>query len=209
MGYESGKSFNYGNSVEGFAGGYTGAYPGYTGPGIPDITRVRNPRQPDTNNYLSSNYFKLEITRLPTVTYFCQSASLPSLTLTPVEQPTALGIRQKWIGGAYSYEDLSVSFVVDENLKNWLEVYEWMESIGNLTDNETAIAGYQNDDFFSDITLMITNSAYAPKHYVQFKNAFPIALSGIQFESTASESEPVIANATFTYTSYKIKDVGS
>ena len=47
--------------------GYTGAGDGYTGPGIPDVTQVTNSRQPDTNNYLASNLFQLEITRLPTV----------------------------------------------------------------------------------------------------------------------------------------------
>ena len=52
-----------------YDGGYTGAIVGYTGPGIPDITRVSNPRQPDNNNYLATNYFKMEITRLPLVTY--------------------------------------------------------------------------------------------------------------------------------------------
>ena len=32
------------------------------------------------------------------------------------------------------------------------------------------IAGYQSDDFFSDIILMITNSSYKPKNYIHFKS---------------------------------------
>ena len=207
MAYESEKAYDYEGAVDGFAGGYTGSWPGYTGEGIPDITRVRNPRLPDTNNYLSSNFFKLEITRLPTVTYFCQSANLPSLSLTPVEQPSTLGLRPKLMGGQYAYEDLTVNFLVDEKLKNWLEVYEWMESIGNLNDNESAISGKITQDFFSDITLLITNSSYKPKFRVEFKDTFPIALSGIQFNSTSMDTEPVVASATFSFTTYKIKSV--
>ena len=186
--------------------GYTGDT-GYTGPGIPDVTRVSNPRQPATNNYLASNHFQLEITRLPTVTYFCQTASIPSLTLTPTEQPTALGLRAKWVGGQYMFEDLTVSFIVDENMKNWIEVFEWMESIGNMEGYNEVIDDRQSVDFFSDILLIITNSTYKPKYYVQFKNAFPTALSAIEFNSTAMETEPIIANATFSYTSYKITAV--
>ena len=207
MGYESDTAYNYEGSLVGFDGGYTGAYPGYTGPGIPDITRVRNSRQPDTNNYLSTNYFQLEITRLPTVTYFCQSVNLPSLTLTPAEQPTPLGLKARWVGGQYTYEDLTVSFLVDEDLKNWLEVYEWMETISNLDDNQTVISGQQTKDFFSNILLTITNSAYKPKFHVHIQDAFPIALSGIEFNSTTPETEPVVAQATFTFTNYRIKSV--
>ena len=196
----------YQQAIEGYSySGYTGSYPGYTGEGIPDITRVRSGRQPDTNNYLGVNYFQLEITRTPTVTYFCQTASLPSLTLTPVEQPSTLGLRPKWIGGQYAYEDLQVSFLVDEDMKNWMEVYRWMEEIGNLGDMDNVIAGEQNMDFFSDITLLVTNSSYKPQYRVQFKKAFPIAISGINFNTASMDTEPILATATFTYDNYTIK----
>ena len=196
----------YEQAIVGYShSGYSGDYPGYTGPGIPDITLARSNRQPDTNNYLGVNYFQLEITRTPTVTYFCQTANLPSLTLTPVEQPSTLGLRPKWIGCQYAYEDLQVSFLVDEDMRNWLEVYRWMEEIGNLENNDSVIAETQTMDFFSDITLLITNSSYKPKYRVQFKKAFPIAISSIQFNTASMDTEPIIATATFTYDSYTIK----
>jgi len=180
---------------------------GYTGPGIPDVTRVANPRQPDTNNYLATNYFQLEITRLPTVTYFCQSVNLPGVSLSPVDLPTALGTRPKFVGGAYDFEQLSVQFMVDENMKNWLEVFDWMKSIGNMEDYDSVIASSQTQDFFSNITIMIMNSTYKPKYYVRIKEAIPISLSGIDFTSVSSETEPVIATATFAYMSYDIKTI--
>jgi len=201
-----------------YEGGYTGAKAGYTGPGIPDVTRVSDPRQPDTNNYLSSNYFKLEITRLPLVTYHCQSANLPSLTLTPTEQGNPTGTPIKWIGGRYVWEDFTVSFVVDEDMKNWIEVFEWMEDIAIMTDVKNTMnyrPSYefhraergplgQLDDYFSNAQLIITNSSYKPKLTVSITDMFPTALSGIQFNSTNTDNEPVIATATFAYTYYTI-----
>tara|TARA_R100000008_G_scaffold80194_1_gene62416 strand:- start:3487 stop:4128 length:642 start_codon:yes stop_codon:yes gene_type:complete len=204
-----------------YEGGYTGEKTGYTGPGIPDITRVTNPRQPDTNNYLSSNYFKLEITRLPLVTYHCQSANLPSLSLTPTEQTNPTGTPIKWVGGRYIWEDFTVSFVVDEDMKNWIEVFEWMEDIAIMTDNKRTMnyelnsSGYefhrtgrsspgQLGDYFSNASLIITNSSYKPKLTVHITDMFPTALSGIQFNSTNSDNEPIIATATFAYTYYTI-----
>ena len=190
-----------------FQGGYTGERDGYTGPGMPDVAKRLYPTQPDTNNYLSSNYFQLEITRLPTLTYFCQSTSIPSLTLTPVEQPTAFGLRPKFVGGQYSFEDLVVNFVVDEKMRNWYEVYDWMKSIGNMDKYSDAIDRTQTGDFFSDIVLTITNSAYKPQYYVRFRDAFPIGLSSLEMNSTSTENEPVLASATFSYTSYDITEI--
>ena len=191
--------------------GYTGANAGYTGPGIPDVTRVTNPRQPDTNNYLATNYFKLEITRLPLVTYHCQSVNLPSLSLTPAEQHTSLGTTVKWIGGRYNWEDLTVNFIVDEDMKNWIEVFEWMEQIAIMTDVKNTL-NYsipnkptgQLQDYYSNARLAITNSSYKPKLQVNIVDMFPITLSGIQFNSTNTDNEPVVASVTFAYMYYNI-----
>jgi len=180
---------------------------GYTGPGIPDVTKVVNPRQPATNNYLASNFFNLEITRLPTVTYFCQSVGIPSLNLTPVDQPTPMGVYPKFIGGRYTFEDLTVNFIVDENMKNWLEVYQWMKEIGNMENTTDVIDGSQTSDFFSDILVVVTNSVYKPNLHIRFIDAFPIALSGFQFNSLATDTEPITASATFSYTLYEIDEL--
>jgi hypothetical protein len=197
----------YEEAISGYGEGYTGAYPGFTGPGNPDITRVINPRQPSTNNYLASNFFQLEITRLPLVTYFCQSANIPSLNITPAEQPVPFGTFPKRVGGRYNFEDLTVNFIVDEEMKNWLEVFRWMESIGNMEDYKKIISNSENADFFSHITLIVMNSAYKQKYHVRFNRAFPIALTGIDFTTSSSDTDPIIASATFTYDSYNIFDV--
>ena len=187
---------------------------GYTGPGIPDITRVSDPRQPDTNNYLSTNYFKFEITRLPLVTYYCQQANLPSISLTPTEQSGPFGTTSKWIGGKYTWEELNVSFIVDENMKNWIEVFEWIKEIGTMTDFTSNITAQQSlrpsasisqfEDYFSDAKILITNSSYKSKLVVNLVDIFPISLSGIQFNSTNTDNEPAIANVSFAYTYYTI-----
>jgi hypothetical protein len=191
--------------------GYTGEIVGYTGPGIPDVTRVTDPRQPDTNNYLSTNYFKLEITRLPLLTYYCQSVNLPSLSLTSAEQGTSTGTTVKWIGGRYTWEELNVTFLIDEDMKNWLEIFEWMEEIAVMTDVKNTMnskmigkSGWQIDDYFSNAQLAITNSSYKPKLIVDIIDIFPISLSGIPFNSTNTDNEPATGTVTFAYTYYNI-----
>lgn len=178
---------------------------GYTGAsaGIPDITYVNNPRQPDTNNYLGNTYFRFEFTRLPTVTYFCQRVNLPAISFTHAELPTPLGLTSKVPGGKYEYEQLTVSFMVDEDMKNWLEVYNWMRSIGNLDDIKHHIGNHH--DKYSDARIIITNSAFKPNISVRIRGVFPVALSGIDFDSTTTETETVIATGTFNFTHYEIE----
>ena len=181
----------------------SGTY-GYTGPGIPDINRVTNPRQPDTNNILNSNYFKFEFTRLPTMTYFCQRVNMPSVSLSVVDQRTRFGLRNKYVGGDYTFEELSVEFIVDEKMLNYKEIYEWMRSIGNMENYDDVIDKEQTPDFFSDARLIITNSSFKEQIHVVMKETFPIALSGLNFDSTLGESQPLIAVATFALRNYNI-----
>ena len=82
-----------------------------------------------------------------------------------------------------------------------------MKSIGNMEKYSDTIDRTQTGDFFSDITLTITNSAYKPQYYVRFVDAFPIGLSSLEFNSTSTENEPIIGNVTFSYTSYDITTI--
>ena len=170
--------------------------------GVPDLDYSKNPRQPDTNNYLANNFFKLEFTRLPTVTYFCQQVNLPSLTYDAVNFPTTLGIPHVAPGGRFTYDDLVVQFIVDEDMKNWIEVYEWMQSIGVLNDINDTIP---HNDKFSNVKLTVMNSAYNPNLQITFYDVFPIGLSGIEFNSSLPDTIPIVASATFGFNYYKIK----
>jgi len=109
-----------------------------------------------------------------------------------------------------------VSFLVDEDMKNWIEVFEWMKSIGLMIDSKDTLnyktpgrPSGQFEDYFSDAYLAITNSSYKPKIQVRIHEMFPTSLTGIQFNTTNSDNEPVIATATFAYTYYTIESLSS
>jgi len=160
--------------------------------------------QPRTNNYLATNFFQLEITNFPTVTYFCQSVNLPSLTASVVEVPVVgMGLPVKSPVGRYSYENMSVSFLVDENMENWLEVYNWMTEM-RAFDTDCAEKDYE--DLFSDATLKIMDGSYTPIKTVTVQDMFPVGISGVQFSSVVVDTEPVIATATFAFTKYEIEN---
>lgn len=100
------------------------------------------------------------------------------------------------------FDELSITFVVDEEMKNWLEIFNWMRSTTN-------VEGY--DEFKSINThtctanLLILNSSKNPKINVTFEGLFPRTLGSIDFTSTVIDPEPFQCTATFSYRNYNIE----
>ena len=182
---------------------------GYTADNFHSVSSVyqaSEQRQPNTDNPMMNTAFRFIMAKVPLMTYFCQRVNLPSLNLEGVEQPTRFGARLYKAGDGYNYEDLSVEFIVDEDMKNWLEIYEWLRSCGSITDAKE----FKNrEQHTTDAELVILNSAYKAIKSVSFHDIIPTSISSIQFDSTTTETEPIIATATFKFSSYEINSIQS
>lgn len=172
--------------------------------GISEYYESADNRQPITDNYLNNNSFKFSIGKVPLVTYFCQKANVPALSFGFVEQPTKFGTRLQLSGTQYDFDTLEVSFIVDENLQNYMEIYDWMRSMGIAEDDASYIDPSRHQ---SSAELLILSSAYNPIYSVQFTGVFPINLSSIDFDSSVTETEPVVVTATFQYRTFNITPV--
>ena len=165
---------------------------------------------PETHNPLLANYFQFVLNRVPNMVYFCQSAILPGVVSTMDFQPTSLGYPIKVPTGATRFEDLTLTFKVDENLTNWLEIKNWAEGLGNYSDDADTLP-YHNvrnlvkNGKTSEGRLLITNSSYKPKFAVNFRRLFPLSLSGIQFRATEVESVEVVGTVIFSFTDYTVE----
>ena len=164
--------------------------------------------------------FKLVITKTPKVDFLCQSANIPSISMGTAIQPTYL----KDIavpGDKVLYDDLSIRFLVDEKMENYLAIHKWITGLGypenlgqydQLRKDDRRTDGRVGDDGdpryfeFSDATLQILNSNYKPSVLINFKDAFPISLSTLDFDVTARDYSYFTAEVTFKYTIYNITD---
>jgi len=179
-------------------------------------------KQPSNINFLSTTQFKFEITNCPAVQFFCQSANVPGITLSTAEQSTrynAIPIP----GDEVSYNDLNIKFIVDENITNYLEIHRWIRHLGhpyNLQELYTAqnntetsllyYTGYAKEgSIYSDASLTILNSNFIPKFKIIFKDIFPIYISDMVFDSSTTELNYIIADATFKYTIYDIVSINN
>ncbi len=164
--------------------------------------------------------FKLVLTKTPKVDFLCQSANIPQISMGTAIQPTYL----KDIpvpGDKVLYDDLSVRFLVDEKMENYLAIHKWItglgypESIGqyrqlkkddNRTDSLVADKGDPLYFQYSDATLQVLNSNYKPSVLINFKDAFPVSLSTLDFDVTTRDYNYFTAEVTFKYTIYNITD---
>ena len=177
-------------------------------------------KQIANRNYMSPLGFKLVLTKTPKVDFLCQSANIPSISMGTAIQPSYL----KDIpvpGDKVLYDDLSVRFLVDEKMENYLAIHKWItglgypESIGqyrqlkkddNRTDSLVADKGDPLYFQYSDATLQVLNSNYKPSVLINFKDAFPVSLSTLEFDVTTRDYNYFTAEVTFKYTIYNITD---
>lgn len=165
------------------------------------------PGQPANTNPLQTTGFQFVIHRLPNVVFFGQSANLPGLTFGVVEQPTSLSITIPIPGDTIQFEDLSLKFMVDENLVDWLEVYNWILALSRIKELSLGDVGGQSARV-SDATLFILTSSRNVNIKVFFKDLFPTNLSGIEFDATVTDLDPIIGEATFKFCYYDVEVIG-
>lgn len=167
---------------------------------------------PINKNFLSQLNFQFNIKRAPSVNYHIQSATLPGLSLDSVETANPL-VSIPHAGDHIYYEELGIQFKVDEELRNYLEIHNWIRKLGFPTGNAeyrelSEIPQWDGTGLKSDLTLMITNSLKNIRFQVIFVDAFPISLSNLQFDTTAEGVEYLEAFAAFRYTYYDILPAG-
>ena len=177
-------------------------------------------KQIANRNYMSPLGFKLILTKTPKVDFLCQSANIPQISMGTAIQPSYL----KDIpvsGDKVLYDDLNVRFLVDEKMENYLAIHKWITGLGypdslgqysQLRKDDIRTNASASDDGdpryfeFSDATLQILNSNYKPSVLVNFKDAFPISLSTLEFDVSNRDYSYFTAEATFKYTIYEITD---
>jgi hypothetical protein len=157
--------------------------------------------QIDNPNLLSAPAFKFSFTRLPALSYNTFQANLPGVAMTEVEFPNPhTPIYHP--GDVLNYETLDINFIVDEDMENYIEIHNWLRQLGfpNTHNEFKEVDGNE----FSDCSLTILTNKYNANLRVLFKDAFPIALSELTFDSQVESIEPITATGTFRYTTYEI-----
>ena len=182
------------------------------------LAAERVSRQVENRNFLSPTGFRFIVKRCPKSAFFCNQANIPSIDLGIALQPNYL--RDIPIpGDKLEFGDLTIRFLVDEDLTNYVEIQNWMRGLGfpesgqEFRDLESEGKDYGiiptegGDNIYSDGTLQILSNNLVPKFQVMFSDLFPYSLTTINFDATDTDIEYFTAEASFKYTMYNLTDM--
>tara|TARA_E500000318_G_C3497053_1_gene186842 strand:+ start:280 stop:870 length:591 start_codon:yes stop_codon:yes gene_type:complete len=184
-------------------------------------------RQPTVTDYSSPTQFRFGINQLPKVEFFTTSANLPGISLGELVIPTPY-TDIPIVGDKITYENLSISFIVDEFLENYISIHNWLIGIGfpsdrqqfttfrSTTSNTSIAGGGGNTDIgkvgkttadrplYSDATLTILSNKNNPIVEVRYSDMFPVSLSGLDYNSQEADVDYLTATIDFRYKLYEI-----
>jgi len=171
----------------------------------------------ENRNFLSPVGFKFSLKRAPGVAFFCNQANIPSMDLGIAEQPTYLR-NIPTPGDKIQFGDLTLRFLVDEDLVNYMELQRWIRGLGypenmdefRKLEGEAVLPGnfgQAGDNIYSDGTLQILSSNLVPSFQVVFNDLFPYTLSTVTFDATDTDIEYFTADVSFKYTIYNLTDM--
>lgn len=173
---------------------------------------------PQNISALNPNGFLFSIQKYPELTYFIQEAPLPGLSLGIAMHATSVH-DIKTPGDTMEFDDIQLSFIVDENLDNYKSIYDWITGLGFPTGNKQ-FRDFVNSDrnnqgypastaqkTVSDCSLTILNSDNIAMSRFDFVDAFPTSLSGLTFQSTNNDLQYIVATVTLAYSYYTIVNV--
>lgn len=143
------------------------------------------------SNMLSPLNFGLVMERTPNVNYLVQKVQIPGLNLgtADIATPFVRIINP----GNLAYGDFQVTFKVGENMTNYMEIFNWMVTLGHPDSLD------QFDNIKSDATLFIMNSAKRPQIKIKFTDCIPTALSAINLDTTLPSVQYVDATVSFRF----------
>lgn len=167
-------------------------------------------RQPKNKNYLSQLSFAFNIHKLPNVNFFVQEANLPGFSIPDVYHPNPF-VDIPYHGDRISFDPFEIAFVIDEDLMNYREIFEWMngyafpdnyEQYKKLHDQGQQLGSGQG--LFSDASLLVGTNLKNPNIEVVFKDCFPVSLSGFIFDTTSEDVNYISCRVQFKYTSFNL-----
>ena len=192
------------------------------------------PREPTTFDYAQSNQFKVYIPIFPLVEWFVISCNVPGITMGQGVVPTPL-VDYPIVGEKLTYDQFSMTFLVDEKLKNFMELHNWLINMAppqnqdqfmartsdyvlnsgketkfyapDNTDSQTSTGNTSDRDLYCDITLFILSSKNNPVATVVMRDAFPVSLSSLDYSQQDTDTNYVQCNVSFAYPFYTLKAV--
>lgn len=161
-------------------------------------------------NFLSQLNFRFNVRKIPNVSFYVQKVNLPGVQLPAVPVPNPF-VQIPQTGDHIVYGQLSLTFRVDEDFQNWLEIYNWIKGEGfpnefpeyrSLSGGSQRVTG---TGVKSDLTLLVLNSTKNVNYEFTFIEGFPVYLSDLDFSTMDQDVDYIEAHTVFNYIDFSAK----
>jgi hypothetical protein len=174
---------------------------------------------PNELDYLRPNAFKFQVHNIPNVSYFCQAANIPEMNLPPAVQTTPF-VDIPHPGDKLDFGVLMIRFLIQEDMKNYKELYDWMVGLGFPESRDQYVKFGKTQEYRfpdispsqreglaagSDASLFLLDSNNNPITEIVFRDAFPVSLQGLDFEISSGQTDYMVGVAMFRYKDYIIE----
>ena len=184
-------------------------------------------RQPDKLDYASPTQFTFGIHQLPKVQFFVTAVNPPGLSLPQATMATPFK-DVPVMGEKLEYSNLSITFLGDEYLENYISLHNWITGSGfaskrqqfstfrDVTSNTKVLTnptpsvdkvGQASPDktMYYDAYIMILSNKNNPILQVSFQDIFPTNLGDLDFNQSATDVEYMTVTAEFAYKIYTLE----
>lgn len=167
-------------------------------------------------NLLSPTGFKLVVPGFTSIGFQCTNVNIPGISMGGPQQATPYNDFQL-TGDKLNYDDFTATFLIDEECINYSLIHNWMvgitypqkanqwrDLIQDMKDKD-----FQNDENNldqMDLYLFILNSNYNTAFKIHLVDAFPTALTPMEYTTEATDIQYLSAQVTFKYTYFKLLD---
>ena len=158
-------------------------------------------------NFLSPTNFAFTVDRLPQASYFVQDVNIPGVSMGDVEQPSPFKTIYR-PGDKLMYNELTMTVRADENMVSFIETYNWIVGLSfpdNFDQYANLLDSSNNNNIYSDATLIIKTNAKNPNITMVFKDLYPNNITDIQLSSQQMDIDYATFDITFRYNGYDIK----
>ena len=127
--------------------------------------------------------FQLVFPTLPFLEMFCNTITLPNVSLGMVKHSTRIhDLKQP--GEKLYFETLQCRFLFDNEMRNYKEIYNWMKKI--------SVLGLHEEDRLP-VRLLTETGVFI------FEKVFPISLGSTNWDSTATDIQFLSCDVEFAY----------
>lgn len=166
---------------------------------------------PVNQNFLHTNKFSFYFPTMPWINFFVTSVNFPNVNTNDVYVPTIQGNTYRH-GDTLQYDYLSITALIDEDMKVMEETYNWLKALTSPTKFPEYI---KNGNFknlnkpYTDAVLILYTNANVYNFKFTFKECHPVSMTGLTFDTTSSPEVTPSFTVNYRFDYYELERINA